>query len=248
MSILSVDNRELKNLSRDLKIKRKSQIKAVQREVLNQQAFATRTMSIKNSGTIDQALTIRSGAKLPWPKSSVLVDRTTNKKMQSEIGSKLKWGRNRSVDFHGLGDAENGATWKPNGIVTTMARVSGLWSKNVGKKNRDLLKNPIPINQSSLWEQIRQLIALETKGVTSFFRIRKGNRKFKKGVYRFSKKKSVVWKDGSKHAKIEMMRDESKSSVREKKRPWLRPAVKKAVNNQTIGKMYKDAFIKFTRK
>lgn len=248
MSILSVDNKELKKLSKDLKIKRKSQIKAVQREVLNDQAFATQKEARRNSGTIDQALTIRSGRKIPWPKGSVRVDKANFKNKQSEVGSKLKWGSNTSHNFHGLGDAENGATWKPNGIVTTKARVSGLWGKNVGKKNRDLLKNPIPINQSSLWEQIRQLIALETKGVTSFFRIRKGNRKFKKGIYRFSKKKTVVWRDGSKHSAIEMMRDESKSSVREKKRPWLRPAVRKAVNNQTIGKMYRDAFIRFTKK
>lgn len=244
---IKIDNKELKDLSRDLKIKRKSQIKAVQRTVLNEEAKATRLMAIKSGGTIDDALTIRGGGKTPWTKSSVLTDFATSKKMQSEVGSKYKWRKNPSKKFYGLGDAEEGSNDTGDSVISPMARVSGLQNRNVGKKNRDLIGNPIAVNSSDPYQQIKEIAGVEESQPDKAFFVKRGRNGLRRGIYKFTKKKKT-WKDGTKHMGIQILVDKSKSGLREKKRPWLRPAVKKAISNQSIAEMYREAFIKYTSK
>jgi hypothetical protein len=236
-----VDDRELKKFSEDLKIERASQIPAIQRTVLNEQAKATRLQAINN--TIPSSFNLRS----TWLTSGILADfakgRDT-KKMFSEVGAKKTWKRNPSKSFIGLRQQELGENI-PDPEISSITSRGGIFSKNVKPSLRlHRLGNFVDIsNPNQEIGIIRQLDREKFKGA---IRIKRSKR-FRKGIYKFSTKKFTTTR-GKKNRHLQLIRDLSKSAARLTKRPWLSKATSKAVTASTVSRFYRRAFEKFTKK
>jgi len=236
MSDFKVDDRELKKYNADLKFKRKSQIVAVQREVLNDQARTSRLNIQKEQ--LPKMFNLRS----TWIASSILYTKASNKKMQSEVGSRKRWGKNPGKDFIGLRQQEKGQTISSPDINTISSR-SNVFSKRVTPSKRlNKLGNLINLTESNEIKTIREKDRQNYKG--GFYV--KRSKRFKKGIYKFGGKRKSFGK--TKGHELQMVKDLSKSSVSLKRRPWLSAGVKKAVNQSTTARFYRRNFERYTKK
>jgi hypothetical protein len=244
---IKIDDRELKAFAKELQYKRPSQIVAVIRQVLNDQAFAVRKEAQQK--TLPNTFNIRS----KWIISSILVDKANGKntkKMRAEVGAKKRWKRNPLKDFLGLRQQENGETISDPGIETEQTRSGGIFSGRVKPSmRRDRLGNIIDDGQfpgSGVNRIIAMLRILERQNYKGAFYIKRNTRNFKKGIYKF-KGKSTTFRDGKKHKQIQMVMDTSKNHIRIPKNPWLKKSVKKAITQKTVGDIYCEAFKKYTK-
>jgi len=242
MSILNVDNRQIKAYAKTKLLKRKSQVSGIIRTVLNAQALATRKKAIDK--TIKQEMNTRS----KFVTSSVLADfaRGSNTRtMFSEIGAKKKWGRNKGKNFLGMAEQERGARISKPNIDTMFSRGDNIQKQVKPSLRFNRLGDIQEIDPTSQGVMVAALRALEAKNYKGAIRFTKSGRKIRKGVYKFGVKS---FKQGGKsHKRLRMIKDESQQSVKLRKRPWLTRARVKAVTRQTTKQMYSDAYKKFTR-
>lgn len=240
MQNFKIDDKQLKNFAKDLKIKRKSQIIAIQRGTLNDQAKATRLNAMKEQ--LPKMFNLRS----TWLASSILVDFEKGKnpkKFKAEVGAKKRWKKNPGKDFIGLRQHELGQSIS-NPAINTISSRSNVFSKKVAPSKRmNKIGSLINIAVSEEVSKLRQLSSQKYKGGMKFS---KSSKRFKKGIYKFSKKKFKTTA-GEKTSNLEMIKDLSKTSVKLKKRPWLSKAVKRAVTPETTARFYKRNFIRYTK-
>lgn len=243
MAEFEVDDKELRKFSQELKIKRPSQIVAIVRGTLNNQAFATRKQGIKQ---IDVEFNTRS----KWVQSSVLVDKAKGRdtaRMFSEVGGKKSWRRNPGKPFDGLGELEFGKGQNKPPIDTVFSR-GGIFSKRVRPSLRFNRLGRMPSENefpgTGQGRVISMLRILDKQGYRGAFRIRRSS-KFRKGIYKFGTKRFSS--RGRKHREIKMIKDQSRQATRQPKRAWLMPARKKAVTSRTTAQWYRDNFERFTR-
>ena len=247
-SSIKIDDRELRKFNRSLQDLKRSQITAIERQVINDEAFAVRTVAMKE--TIPKEFHNRS----TWVASSILVDKAKGSnlaKMYSEVGAKKRWKRNPAKDFIGMKQQEFGDTIRGPGIETLYSRSGNLFSGRVKPSFRfDRMGNVVDESEFPGGNNrfIVMLRVLERRNYKGYFRIRKTRAgKLKKGIYKF-KGAGSKFRDGKKHKQIMMVMDTSKGSARLKKKKWLNGANKKAINNNTVGEFYRKAFIKYTKK
>jgi hypothetical protein len=242
MDDIKVDDRELQKFSQELKIRKPSQVSAIVRTVLNEEAFATRKNAQKQ--TIPQLFNNRS----TWVASSVLVDKAEGrdtKTMQSEVGGKKRWKRNSKDSFSGLADQEFGRSIFRPDIPTTSISRSGAFSKKVRPSTRYNKLGLSVVVSGGGTREIGILRQLDRQGYKGGIKI-KNSKRFRKGVYKFSNRKFST-PSGQKLRKLDLIKDQSKSSTKLIKRQWLRKAVGNAVNNRTVGRFYRKAFQRFTK-
>lgn len=231
-----VDDRELKKYNSDLKYKRQSQILAVQRGVLNDQAKASRLNIQKEQ--LPKMFNLRS----TWIASSIWVDFAKGNKLQSEVGAKKRWRRNPGKDFIALREQEKGQAIN-NPEINTISSRSNVFSKRVAPSKRlNKLGNLIRLSGSNDIKTIREKDRQNYKG--GFYV--KNSRRFKKGIYKFGTKKKTYGK--IKGRELQMVKDFSKTRARLKRKPWLSIGVKRAVTLATTARFYRRNFERYTKK
>jgi len=215
--MISVDDRQLRQFAKELKIQRPSQQAAIVRGVLNDQARATRarakTATLPRWYIIRRANFLASSLRITWAKGR---DTTS---MQSIMGARETWGK-RSSPFIGLKEQEEGGEIRGYSIPTAFSR-GGDFSKSVKRKYRfDALGEIVRIMPGrELWH-IRRLDKANYKGA---FRITKSTHNLKAGVYVFFGRR--VGRGRNKIRPIKMIKDESRKNIRISRVEWMRPAV-----------------------
>lgn len=245
-----LDDRELREFSQILKIRRPTQIVAIEREVMNDQAFAVRSTSLR---TVSRMFILRGGGQLKWAQSSILVDKAKGRNIRTmfaEVGSKKNWARNKGEPFMGLRYQEFGESRNIESIPTTASRTSSDRSKVVRAPNRfNRLGQIIDESQypgNSETRVIAMLRSLAAENYKGAFFIRTSS-KFKKGIYKFSGKARRARTGRGTIKDVTMIKDLSKNRVRMPKRPWLFTSVRRALSQSKVADMYRKQFVRYTR-
>lgn len=241
----SVDTKELKQMQKDFSKLKPSQIKAVEREVVNDQAFEARSRSMKKE--IPGMFHNRS----KWIVSSILVDKAKkgDKPIKSEYGAKKRWKRNPADDFLGLAEQELGATLRKPAIETAAARSGGKFAGRVLPSSKLSKLSPIETDidfGSGRGGVIAMLRTLDRRNFKGGLKISRDYPKFRKGIYKF---KGARFKlaSGLRVRPIQMIMDLSKRSVRVKRKPWMRTSVKKAITKTFTNSSFVKHFKRFTK-
>jgi len=242
----NVDQKELKLYMKTKMLKRKSQVTGIIRTTLNKQASATRVTA--KTKTIKKNMKVRN----KFVNNSVRSDfakGTNTRTMFSEVGSKKRFPGNKGSDFTGLKEQELGSRIDNPAIPTIFTR--GGSESNIVKPgfrfNR--LGETVEIDPTNQGRMVSIIEREEKKGDKIFFKVTKSGRTksggmLKKGFYKFGNKR-FKWK-GKSHKHLRQIKDQSNSSIKLRRRPWLAEARKKAVTKQTTAKFYKEAYNKFT--
>lgn len=242
--MFEVDDRELKAMKRDFSTLKLSQIKAVEREVVNDQAFAARSRSINKE--IPGMFHNRS----KWVVSSILVDKAKkgDKKIQSEYGAKKRWRRNPADDFMGMALQELGGTERKPAIEAAAARSGGKFAGRVLPSAK--LQKLEPLEDSRSFGSgrngvIAMLRILDRQNFKGGMKISSTYPGFKKGIYRF---KGARFKlaSGLRVRPIQMVLDLSKRSARIRKKPWMKTSVKQSVTKTFTNASFVKQFKRFT--
>lgn len=242
----TLDDRELQAFNRELRLQRPSQISAIVRTVLNDQAFASRARAINSE--MKRQMNLRSS----WVQSSVLVDRAQGRNtrtMFAQAGAKKNWRRNPGEPFEGLGDQEFGRPKNDPVISTLVGRSGGDFSRRVRPTFRiNRLGDIVDESEFPGTGEARIVAMLRTLGRQRFkgaFFIRT-SRRMKKGIYKFGTE-AFRTQQGERSKEIVMVKDLSRDQARLRRRPWWSRSVEHAVNPRTIGRFYRRAFERFTR-
>jgi len=241
-----LDDRELQAFSKDLKFKRPSQTAAVVRTVLNDQAFATRSVAVKSE--LDRQFNLRSS----WTASGVLVDRAQGRNprtMFAEVGAKKRWRRNPNEPYIALKEQEFGED-KRNPVIATLAGRSGGDFSNRIRPTFRINRLGVIVDESQFpgRREERIVTMLRTLGRQNYkgaFFIRT-SRRIKKGIYKFGTR-AFRDRSGEMGKRLVMVKDLSQRRARLRKRPWLKNSMDRAVNARTTARFYRRAFERYTR-
>lgn len=243
--MFSVDSRELKKMQRDFANLKPSQIQAVKREVVNDQAFAARKRSIEKE--IPRMFNNRS----KWIVSSILVDKAKkgDKPIQSEYGAKKRWRRNPAQDFMGMALQELGGTERKPAIEAAATRSGGkfagrvLPSAKLGKLSPIETDKSYGSGRSGVIAMLRVLDRQNFKGGMKISRTYPG---FKKGIYRFKGARFKL-SSGLRVRPIQMVLDLSRRSARIKRKPWMRTSVRRSVTKAFTNASFVKQYKRFTK-
>lgn len=239
--MIKIDDRQLKNWSKDTKFKKPAQAKRAVKDVLNDMAFATRKQATKS--TIPRFFQNRSR----WLFASIYVTKADLKKQPlfSRVGALKTW-KNQNRPFIGLRQQEFGEKINNPGIYSLFSRggaFSGKVKPSLSGRKRGRAKKVT----GSMGQVSAMLAKLQAEKYGGPIYIRTS--KIRKGIYKFYGRLKTVHKMKKRKIRpIKMIQDFSRRSVRLKKRPWLKSAEKKAVNQSTIMRFYKKAYWKHTSK
>lgn len=243
--MFSLDDREIKDMTKQIALQGRSTVFRVQADVLDRQAFESRSYAQKRA--IPDMFHNRS----KWVASSILVDKANTrdkKKMFSVFGAARRWGKNPSKDFWGMRDQELGSRLRKPQIMVNIARSGGAFPGKVSTALRKGLGSSMPNETqytghgtSRVVSMLRQLDRQNYKGL---IHVKKKVKGFKQGVYKFARDKFKTPGDWTAKStrNIKMITDQSQSSVKLKKKAWMAKSVKKSVTKAKLKKFFKQSY------